>query len=204
MTTHATRLEPVALSAAVPIRCVCQTNIDLVDMDDPAIKVMTDLMQHKTITVAPGSTIGFALQLMIHGGVRMLLVTNSDDEVLGLVTARDIMGERPLYISTRERTPHDAIEVRQIMTSRHQFEPLDMRDVERARVRDVVDFLKRMGRQHALVVETHTSIRACYARGIFSATQVGRQLGITIDANSPAQSFAEFERLLADSPSLPA
>jgi hypothetical protein len=75
------------------------------------------------------------------------------------------------------------------MTPQHQVEVLDYAEVAKSRVGDVVETLKTMGRQHALVVE-HTEDGHQVIRGILSATQIGKQLGIEIDTSDVAGSFA--------------
>jgi hypothetical protein len=54
--------------------------------------------------------------------------------------------------------------------------------------------MKRHGRQHALVAETtDKGMAVC---GIFSATRIGRQLGIPVDTTGVAGTFAELESAL--------
>jgi hypothetical protein len=77
---------------------------------------------------------------------------------------------------------------------------------EGARVGHVMEPLRRAGRQHALVVDTeHVAPRTALerplerpmVRGIFSLSQVARQLGV--DAPQPgevARTFAEIEAAL--------
>jgi hypothetical protein len=82
------------------------------------------------------------------------------------------------------------------MTPAAAVEALDYRAVTHARVRDLIALMYERGRQHALVTETDDSDRPV-VRGIFSITQIGRQLGVPIEANERAQSFAEIEHLIA-------
>jgi hypothetical protein len=69
--------------------------------------------------------------------------------------------------------------------------------VEHASIKDIVRVLHKAGRQHAIVVEQDKDNQSCSLRGIFSITQIGRQMGIEITADDHVQSFAEFEQLLA-------
>lgn len=168
---------------------------ELVHMDDPAINVMTDLTRVRVITVLPETAIDTALQTMIHTQVRLLLVVDAGDNIIGLITARDITGEKPVNYAVRNRVAHEQIQVRHIMTKREQIEAWDMREVVEARVGDIVMTLRDVGRQHALVLDA-TSGQGRIVRGIFSITQVARQLGVEIQAEGRVQSFAEVEALL--------
>ena len=64
-----------------------------------------------------------------------------------------------------------------------------MGDVAISRVGDIVATLKRMGRQHALVVDRSGEGKQTI-RGLLSTTQIGRQLGESIDTTDIAGNFA--------------
>ena len=75
------------------------------------------------------------------------------------------------------------------MTPQHKIEVLEMGDVATARVGDIVATLKRMGRQHALVVD-HAADGRQSVRGLLSTSQISKQLGMAIDTGQIAGSFA--------------
>lgn len=189
-------LRRVTLDPETSIFRIPAPPMERVTLDDPAERVMTDLRAVEVVTIAPDDPVDFALQVMQHSRVRMLVVTDGNERVLGLVTAADLMGERPINVTQRERIVHVWVQVQHVMTSIAAAAPLDMRDVERARVRDVVKALSEAGRQHLLVVEADDASGRHLLRGIFSATQLGRQLGIPVAPEGPAGSFAELKQIL--------
>ena len=65
-----------------------------------------------------------------------------------------------------------------------------------ATVGDVIETLKRFGRNHLLVVETATAQSTRRVRGVISRAQVERQLGATISITPVANTFSEIERAL--------
>ncbi|NIP74083.1 MAG: CBS domain-containing protein [Gammaproteobacteria bacterium] len=188
------RLTSYQLKPQTPVYRYTQGLPEIVSMEHPATDVMTDLRRVKVVTVEPELGIDDALQKMWHTGVRLLIVTDPSDHVLGLITARDIMGEKPVSYISRHRVSRRDIQVHHIMTSREEIEALDMGDVERACVGDIVSTLQDAGRQHALILEQGENTAV---RGIFSLTQIGHQLGVEIPAGGLVQSFAEIEALLS-------
>jgi hypothetical protein len=56
--------------------------------------------------------------------------------------------------------------------------------------------LKKSGRQHAVVVEVDRN-GGQTVRGLFSATQIARQLGVAIQTSEVARTFSEIEAQLA-------
>jgi CBS domain containing-hemolysin-like protein len=168
---------------------------DSVTPDTPAVFVMTDLRQVPAVSVSPRATINAALDRMRHKNVRMLFVADEDDTLLGLVTTTDIQGEKAIRYLEQNGSSRDDILVSHLMTPQQRLEVLDLDEVLRARVGDIVATLKTAGRQHALVVEGLIAGQPI-VRGIFSATQIGRLLKEPFETIGAARSFAELELAL--------
>jgi hypothetical protein len=92
---------------------------------------------------------------------------------------------------------HGELTVADLMVPRSAIDVLDIGTVLRAEVGHIVATLKEVGRQHALVVDTDPLSGEEMVRGIFSATQIGRQLGMPILTFEVAHTFAEIEAELA-------
>lgn len=168
-----------------------------VTVESPALEVMTDLRLVPAATIDPETRIDVANQAMIARGVRSLLVVDRGANVIGVVTARDILGERPMQMVSKRGMRHDEIRVVDVMTPGSEIEVLEMGDVLRARVGAIVETLKRTGRQHALVVDHDVVANRQMVRGIFSASQVARQLGIPMHNTEVARTFAEIEAAIS-------
>ena len=166
-----------------------------IGLEDPAVRVMTDFRQTRPFTIGPRETMDRANDKMIACGVRLLLVVDGGT-VTGLITATDILGEKPVAYLREHGGGRDGVLVQDIMTPYRDLEVLDMAAVARARVGDVVETLRQCGRQHLLVVEADAQ-GGERVRGLFSATQVGRQLGLAVEPTSRAETFAELESALA-------
>ena len=166
------------------------------NLESPAQECMTDLKHVCAATIEPEATLDAANQTMIERGVRLLLVVDRSRLVLGLITADDVLGEKPLLFTQERGIKRQDVLVRDIMTPQNQLEVLKMEDVLRARVGHLVATLKKSGRQHAVVVDVSAADKEQKVRGIFSATQVARQLGVTIQTTEVARTFAEIESLL--------
>ncbi|SPE30500.1 conserved hypothetical protein [Burkholderiales bacterium] len=169
-----------------------------VTANSPAIAVMTDLRQVTAATIDAETTLSDATRAMMARGVRLLLVVAADQSVLGLITARDTQGERPMQWLHNRGGKHADLRVRDLMISTQNIDVLDIKDVLHAEVGHIVASLKAWGRQHALVVEQDAVNGVTRIRGIFSATQIGRQLGVPVLPFDVAVTFADIERALVD------
>ena len=85
--------------------------------------------------------------------------------------------------------------MRDVMTAQDALEVLDFESIRTAKVGHIVSTLKRSGRQHAIVAERGSSPHL--VRGVFSTTQIARQLGVAIPTSEVARTFAEIEAQLA-------
>ncbi len=167
-----------------------------VTADSPAIDVMTDFSKVAAITMTPFASLDEAEQRMIASGVRLLFVTDHANSILGVLTANDLLGDRPVKYLQEVGGKRSDIELSDIMTSSDQIEVLYLVDVANATVGDIIETLKKVGRQHAMVVDLDED-KNQVVRGLFSTTQIGRQLGVTIEPSGMAKSFAELEAALS-------
>lgn len=161
--------------------------------EDSALVVMTDLNRIKAFTIEATASIEFANSKMIACGVRLLFVMNGDDVLVGLITASDLFGETPITHMQKHGGLREDILVQDIMTPREKLKTLQLTDVLKARVGDIIETMKDFGRQHILVVDKpdgKSNERIC---GLFSTTQISRQLGIEINLSPRASTFAEFK-----------
>ena len=181
------------LGAGAGFRRPTQAQAGRVTEDGPAVQVMTDLARVAPATIRPQAPLAGANQFMITRGVRLLLVVDERDVILGLISATDLLGERPMQVAAERGLRRDELSVADVMTPAAQIEVVALGDVEAARVGHVLETLRRLGRQHALVVDRGNTV--C---GIFSISQIARQLGLTLaSGGSVARTFSEIEAALS-------
>jgi CBS domain-containing protein len=189
-------LPTTALQAGTGYAQPTQAVPDTVTLDDEASSVMTDFTRVTAVIILPGDTVDEAQRRMIQRGVRLLLVVDQDRRVVGLVTATDILGEKPLLAASQRGLRRQEVSVRDIMTPQERLEVLELADMRAAKVGHVVATLKKAGRQHAIVVDRDAAGRQS-VRGLFSTTQIARQLGVAIQTSEIARTFSEIESMLA-------
>lgn len=166
-----------------------------VTMESPAFEIMTDLRHSHVATIEPHATMELANAYMMQRGVRSLFVLNDDHFLQGVITASDILGEKPVRFIQERRVKHSEILVSDIMTPLDCLEAIPIEEVRLAKVGHVVVSLREAGRQHTLVIErdAYGELLIC---GIFSLTQIEKQLGTAIPPTGIAKTFAEIEATL--------
>ncbi|HUP28711.1 MAG TPA: CBS domain-containing protein [Usitatibacter sp.] len=164
-----------------------------VTLDDPAFAVMTDLREVPAATTTPGESVDRAHAYMLQRGVRLLFVVDRDGAIEGVITATDILGEKPVRVTQSRGIPRGELAVADLMTPATLLEALALQDVSQMRVGHVVATLKQVRRQHVMVCEDGGRV----VRGLFSASKVARQLGVQLQTFEVASTFADIEAALA-------
>ena len=192
-----------------------------VHLSNPAADVMTDFTSVQPRTTGLDTPIDIALEYMKTSGVRSLLVIDDRDDVIGLVSSYDIQGEKPIKLIEQLRLPRSGITIGQVMTPKPELKLVDMLSVRSARVGHVVATLRDLELRYLLVSQVgeqeeapmeglpDTYMRGTewepvkipsrasgrrWIRGLFSAAQVSRQLGVDLmTVITRAHSLSELE-----------
>jgi signal-transduction protein with cAMP-binding, CBS, and nucleotidyltransferase domain len=177
---------------------LCPAGFNLIGADSPAIEAMTDFARINAVTIAAGASLAEANARMISRGVRLLMVSGADEQVEGLISARDVMGEKPIQMALARGGKRDELTVRDLMVPAASIDTLYLNEVLNVRVIDILNALKSQGRQHIMVEDVDPASGQPRVRGVFSATQIGRLLGVPVLGFDLPQTFAEIEAALAN------
>ena len=201
-TAHTHHYQPLPKAPISPKGCFLLEafNPPAVNADSAALLVMTDLSQVPSATITADASLEDANQSMLVRGVRALFVVGnssaSANEIVGLVTSVDVLGEKAVLVAQKRQSKRSDLRVADVMVPVEQVEALSMEAVKRASVGNIVTTLKLGGRAHAIVVGQgqggHQTVL-----GIFSASQIARQLGVQIQSQEIARTFAEIEAVIA-------
>jgi len=170
---------------------------DPVTEQSPATDAMTDFARVNPVTIAPSAALFQANETMIAQGVRLLLVVSEDRHLLGIVSTRDTLGERPMQLLHQGKGNMFELTVGDLMHGTAEIDMLDFDEVRHANVGDIVATLNQFGQQHVLVLATDPADGTSRVRGVFSAAQIGRQLGVELQPFETARTFSEIEAALA-------
>lgn len=167
---------------------------ELVHLDDPALAVMTDFSQMPPRTVGPNEAIDDALNTMKVYGVHLLLVSNENNNIIGVVGSEDLLGELPIKISQERRIRRAHILIKMVMTPLDKICAFDMHVLEHAKVGNIIVTLKNLCTHYALIINDQNQSRQTL-RGIFTTSQISKQLHMDIsDATAKAKSISELQK----------
>ena len=160
----------ISLQASLPVEKP-EEPPELVHFHDSAMLVFTDFSRVFPVTVTADRPIDDALQDMKNSGVRLLIVVNNKHRMIGLISADQIMGNDPVRLAEDRQLDHSQITVEMLMQPQKAIQVLEMSHLRDARVGHIVATLHSLEQKHLLVVD------AGVVSGLFSASQISRQLG---------------------------
>lgn len=162
-----------------------------VSADSPALAVMTDFRRFAPVTIARDAALDEASRLMTLCGVHYLLVGDEQRQLLGIVTEASTKGHRPLAVAHAMGIRPRELVVGNVMINKHDdAEVVHLKDVDGAKVGNVVATLKALGTPSCLVVE-HDEADHHVLCGAFFLPQIERQLGGEPTTEEIAHTFSQ-------------
>ncbi|MBA3537867.1 MAG: CBS domain-containing protein [Tatlockia sp.] len=148
-------------------------NTDL-SLDSPAIDIFTDFKKIEPLVIDQSIDIVTAEDLMKKTQVKLKLVLNAQGNFVGALAYEDLIGEKVLARANHVRRTE--ILVSEVMTPRSSLKAIEFYDLNRAKIKDIVETLKNEGRQHFLVIDGEEH----FIRGIISTSDIARRLHVPI------------------------
>lgn len=172
---------------------------ELIHIEDPALSVMLDYKHTRAITIAPTAFIAEAHIEMKACGVHLLLVVDNESRVVGLISSEDILGEKPVKIIQEKHLSRAEVRVRLVMTPQEHIVAIDYEALRLAKVAHVIQTLKAAKQHYALVVEVNHANHQQTVRGLFSLSQISKQLAINVIDDDPlARSLIELRHKIGE------
>ncbi|WP_374259106.1 CBS domain-containing protein [Aquabacterium sp.] len=162
---------------------------------DPAVTLFTDLHHSACVVAGHHDGLDQTLHLMMRAGVRMVFVSGADGSLIGMVSAEDIQGERPVLHAATRRVSHHELTIADVMVPLSQWPTVDMSVVRTSRLGDIAATLRDHGLRYLLVTQQKNG--QTVLRGLFSARRLEMAMNITIEPGLHARTFAELEHDLA-------
>lgn len=166
-----------------------------INLGSPAMSVFTDFKKSKPLVISQDAPVSEVEKRMIEERVRLKIVVDKTNKFVGVISLDDLNGQE---VIKRIATGIDRAElsVAHFMRGKDQLKVILLSELENASVGDVVEMLKTNGLQHCLVVDDH----AHEIRGIVSASDLARGLGIAMNFNVSPSFFDIFNEMYSEAP----
>lgn len=186
----------LAVHSLVPSQAVCKSVPQApLTAATPARQAMQDFRLQRPLSLSHLASVEQAQQLFAAVPVRYVLVENQMGDFQGILSAGDVLGPRLMVQARLHQLLPEELQVRDVMIPRARLPGLSWRELEHARVGDVLLTLERLG-QPFLCVQDEPAMAAASLRGILCARDLGERLGSDWHPSLRARTFSELHHTL--------
>lgn len=152
----------------------------------PARMVFWDFAKHPPMIVDPSVSIDDATYLMHVTNAKLNLVVDSRKRLSGIISLRDIESVKVLATASAMGVERQYLTVKDIMTPVVRLNGIYRKDLEKSRVRDLLDVLEFEGQHYLLILDERNEV--C---GLVSAEEISHRLGQPIHIEPVVHNFSD-------------
>jgi len=149
--------------------------VERVTIESSALLIFTDFKKSQPLMIDSQSKATEAEHEMRKAHVKLKFVVDKSLEMIGVISYHDLSPEAVIKIVARGTSRNELL-VTDLMRHRLALRSIDISDLERATVGDVVHTLQENGEQHCLVIDR----KKHHIRGLISASDIARRLHLPV------------------------
>ncbi len=157
------------------------------DTDSPALEVLTDFNEQAPMMLEQSTPLDRAIDLMKRTHVKLKLVIDSDEAFRGVISLADLLSVKVLRASQATGLGRHELTVANVMIPRSALHAVDYRELEGARIGDLLSTMKNFGERYVLVVDSEDRS----IRGMVAASDIARGLHMPIQIGERANTFSD-------------
>ncbi len=174
--------EYVSLSAFSLANCTSydkpQPLPTVVHIEDPARDVFFDFLIIKPLVINAHQYMHEAKKIMENRTLHVMLVLDDNSsEFIGIIALEDILGTKPVQLQRTYNIELKDLFVKHMMVARDKLVAIDYHNVETAKVGHIIKTLHELNQHFLFVTEKSPEDGSIRLRGIFTDTQINKQLG---------------------------
>lgn len=181
--------------ASIPLSQVKTLNVNEVveqlQLTSPAPFVMTDFSRRSPRIVDGDTSIDETISIMNKIHVRSKLVVDKNLNLIGIVNLADLLSRKVLMTANQKGIRRADILLTDVMVKVDELHAVKLQKIQNSTIGEVLETMRSLGEQHILVYDNNLHIR-----GIISAVDIGRALGIPVDINATAHSFKDLFNII--------
>lgn len=166
-------------------------NTDITE-ESPAVDVVTDFRKTKPLVIDVNTNANEAESMMLKAHVKLKIVVDEEMKFLGMVSLDDISDQQILK-KVNEGNKREDLKVSDFMQPKSKLKAFDWKELEHARVKDIVNALKDSGQQHFPILDNQ-SHKVC---GLISSSDILRKLMLPMDITRDSSFYSIYQKLYA-------
>ena len=181
-----------SLSAGARYRLVSQEDEDTLTNDAAASELLKDFTRQAPVIVRSSREIQEVKKTLDVSGETFCVVINRNDEVVGILTLKDLIGSWPMSLANQRGSSIADIVARDIMRSVWRLPTIELGKLQDLKIDELITIFKGLHSDYLLVMDTvAVGAEEQVICGLLSADELSRRLGIRVTPDPGPGSFSD-------------
>lgn len=190
-----------SLSAGARYRLVSQEDEDTLTNDAAASELLKDFTRQAPVIVRSSREIQEVKKTLDVSGETFCVVINRNDEVVGILTLKDLIGSWPMSLANQRGSTIADIVARDIMRPVWSLPTIELGNLQDLKIDELIAIFKGLHSDYLLVMDTvAVGAEEQVICGLLSADDLSRRLGIRVNPDPGPGSFSDIVHAVRKNP----
>ena len=190
-----------SLSAGARYRLVSQEDEDTLTNDAAASELLKDFTRQAPVIVRSSREIQEVKKTLDVSGETFCVVINRNDEVVGILTLKDLIGSWPMSLANQRGSTIADIVARDIMRPVWSLPTIELGKLQDLKIDELIAIFKGLHSDYLLVMDTvAVGAEEQVICGLLSADDLSRRLGIRVNPDPGPGSFSDIVHAVRKNP----
>ena len=189
------------LSAGARYRLVSPEDEDTLTNDAAASELLKDFTRQAPVIVRSSREIQEVKKTLDVSGETFCVVINRNDEVVGILTLKDLIGSWPMSLANQRGSTIADIVARDIMRPVWRLPTIELGKLQDLKIDELITIFKGLHSDYLLVMDTvAVGAEEQVICGLLSADELSRRLGIRVTPDPGPGSFSDIGHAVRKNP----
>ena len=190
-----------SLSAGARYRLVSPEDEDTLTNDAAASELLKDFTRQAPVIVRSSREIQEVKKTLDVSGETFCVVINRNDEVVGIVTLKDLIGSWPMSLANQRGSTIADIVARDIMRPVWRLPTIELGKLQDLKIDELIAIFKGLHSDYLLVMDTvAVGAEEQVICGLLSSDDLSRRLGIRVNPDPGPGSFSDIVHAVRKNP----
>ncbi|MEO9589271.1 MULTISPECIES: CBS domain-containing protein [Marinobacter] len=190
-----------SLSAGARYRLVSQEDEDTLTNDAAASELLKDFTRQAPVIARSSREIQEVKKTLDVSGETFCVVINRNDEVVGIVTLKDLIGSWPMSLANQRGSTIADIVARDIMRPVWRLPTIELGKLQDLKIDELIAIFKGLHSDYLLVMDTvAVGAEEQVICGLLSSDDLSRRLGIRVNPDPGPGSFSDIVHAVRKNP----
>ena len=159
--------------------------------DDLAAELLKDFNRQNPLTVRSSEDIHAIGKKLELSGETLCVVINRKDDVIGMLHMKDLIGSLPMSLASQRGSSIADLVAQDVMRPVWSLPTIGFNKLQSLTVDDLLSTFRELHSDYLLVIETVAGEEDKVVRGLLSADELSRRLGVRVNTTPRPESFSD-------------